>query len=293
MTEQAQPGIALIVTNLADSMTFYVKYVGFVMVEKMQDADQACIIDSDGDMLLLAGPTITDVKSLLDEPRIVFKPGDTLEFHENNLEAKHAELIERGLSPTDMRFEEIPNVARKLIIKDPSGYTLVFVQTVQQSPEETRALYARGGDILEETLAGLSETQLDLSRAPDQWTIRQIVHHLAEGESLFLMIIKTAIALPGRTLVRPPYDQEHWVDVLKFSERPVEPSLTLVKAIRRQVSQLLEYASYDWEQSIELKFAEGETLERKISLGQLINIEVRHLAEHCEEIRQTRQVHSV
>ena len=45
-------------------------------------------------------------------------------------------------------------------------------------------LYADGPAKLEAALAGLSEPDLDLALTSDSWTIRQIVHHIADGDDL-------------------------------------------------------------------------------------------------------------
>src|SRR5207237_9583672 len=101
-----------------------------------------------------------------------------------------ATLTARGL--TDIQQEQTDEGDRKLSIKDPSNYTIVFVQ--QRSPEKTRALYTRGGDDVEAALAGLAEADLDLTRTPGEWSIRQIVHHLAEVDAMHLMLFASALA---------------------------------------------------------------------------------------------------
>src|SRR5207249_9740272 len=122
----------------------------------------------------------------------------TLDFAQENLDARLATLTARGL--TDIHQEQTDEGDRKLTIKDPSNYTIIFVQ--QRSPEKTLALYIRGGDDVEAALVGLAETDLDLTRAPEEWSIRQVVHHLAETDSMHLMIFVSALAQSASTLTR-------------------------------------------------------------------------------------------
>ena len=131
---------ALRVNDLASSLTFYVDRLGFQLVESQLDADRAVVLDPYGDPILLAGPAVEDVYSHLDEPRIVYKPGQTLDFVQENLDARLAALTKRGL--TDIQQEQTDEGDRKLTIKDPSNSTIIFVQ--QRSPEKTLALYTRG-----------------------------------------------------------------------------------------------------------------------------------------------------
>jgi catechol 2,3-dioxygenase-like lactoylglutathione lyase family enzyme len=143
------------VNDLASSLTFYAGRLGFQIVESQPDADIAVILHPDGDLLLLAGPAVEDIKSHLDEICVVYKPGDTIDFTEEvkNLDARLADVTARGL--TDIHQEQTEEGDRKLTIKDPSNYTISYIQRVQRSPEETKALYA-GGTV--SCLAGLAKS---------------------------------------------------------------------------------------------------------------------------------------
>ncbi len=276
---------ALKVGNLASSLTFYVDGLGFQLVESQPDADRAVVLDLYGEPILLAGPAVEDVSAYLNEPRIVYQPGAILDFIGENLDARLAALLERG--QTDIQEEQTDEGDRKLSIKDPNDYTILFVQ--QRSPEKTRALYIRGGDDVEAALAGLAETDLDLTRGPNEWSIRQIVHHLAETDAMFFMAFKTALAQSGSTFIRNPYDQDHWVEALAYTERAIEPSLALLKAMRQQLAQLFQQIPDHWDRYVLLKFAswEGDT----VTVGELMDGMNWHLAEHCAEIQETRRIH--
>jgi len=77
------------------------------------------------------------------------------------------------------------------------------------SDGEILSRFLSGAKQLQGIVENLSEAQLDLSREPNTWSIRQIVHHLADDCDVWSMCIKKAIArrpsavrgLPGqRTL---------------------------------------------------------------------------------------------
>src|SRR5262249_21817180 len=78
---------ALKVNDLASSLTFYVDRLGFQLIESQPDADLAVVLDPYGAPLLLAGPALEDVQSHLDEPRIVYQSGHTLDFVQEDLDA--------------------------------------------------------------------------------------------------------------------------------------------------------------------------------------------------------------
>ena len=284
--------VALKVNDLASSLSFYVDRMGFQLAESLPDADMAVILDPFGDLVLLAGTAAKDVKSHLDESCVIYKPGDKLDLseQEENLDARLAALTARGL--TDIHLVQTAEGDRKLSIKDPSNYTITYIQRVQRSPEETRALYARGGDDLEAALAGLTEADLDLTRAPEEWSIRQIVHHLAEVDAMFLMIFESALAQPGITFIRNTYDQAHWAETLDYQKRAIEPSLALIKATRRHIARLLQHIPDHWDRFVLLKFASDEGEGYKMTVGQQLSEMNWHQAEHCTEIFETRRIHS-
>lgn len=282
--------IALTVIDLEISMTFYTTLLNFELVEFQPDAGIAYIRDSDGDLLLLASPHLEDLRSLLDEPRMVFKPGDTLDFSVETFETQHARLGEDGLS--DMRVEENERGERKLLVTDPNGYHFAFVIPVKRSHEEMIAVYTGLSDAMAAALDGLTEADLDLSRAPNEWSIRQIIHHLALSTSLSLMSIETVLVNPGSIFVRPPYDQEKWVEVLDYQHRPIETALALIRAVQAHLTQLLLHMPNSWDHSIVRKFPGHTEEEGQIStLSEMITIQIEHTTAHLDEIRQTRKRH--
>lgn len=280
--------VAIRVLDLETSIAFYTTLLNFALVEVQPDVGIAYIRDSDGDLLLLALPQLEDLRSLLDEPRIVFKPGDTLDFFVDNFETQHARLVENGL--TDMRVEENESGERKLLVTDPNGYHFAFVIPVKRSPEAMIAAYAGLSDEITAALDGLTEADLDLERAPNEWSIRQIIHHLALSASLSLMPIETVLVNPGSAFVRPPYDQEKWVEALDYKHRPIGTSLALIRAVQAHITQLLRHVPNSWDHSLVRKFTaedEGHTA----TLSDMITIQIEHTTAHLDEIRQTRKIH--
>src|SRR5579859_4904607 len=280
--------VAINVLDLDTSIAFYTTLLNFELVELQPDAAMAYIQDSDGDLLLLATPLLEDPRSLLDEPRQVFKPGDTLDYFVDDFETQHARLVEDGL--TDLRVEENERGERKLLVTDPNGYHFAFVIPVKRSPEAMITAYAGLSDEITAALDGLSEADLDLERAPNEWSIRQIIHHLALSTSLSLMSIETVLVNPGSVFVRPPYDQERWVVVLDYKHQPIGTSLALISAVQAHITRLLRQVPDSWDHSIVRKFAtedEGHTA----TLSDMITIQIEHTTAHLDEIRQTRKIH--
>lgn len=53
------------------------------------------------------------------------------------------------------------------------------------NPDATLAQYADSPAQLEAILNGLTESDLELAQPPDTWTVRQIVHHIVDGDDIW------------------------------------------------------------------------------------------------------------
>ena len=75
---------------------------------------------------------------------------------------------------------------------------------------------------------GLTETQLDTPYRPGGWTVRQVVHHVADSHMNALARLKMALTADTPTI--KPYDQDAW-STLADMRLPVDVSLSLLRGI--------------------------------------------------------------
>ncbi len=160
----------------------------------------------------------------------------------------------------------------------------------KMSPEETIALYVTGADRLAAALAGLTETDLDLSRAEDKWTIRQIVHHIVDGDDIWSMCIKVMTGHPGCTFGIDWYEQDSWVQAMGYQKRPIEPALALFRARRQNIAELLHNLPDAWERNARI-MARYAPEGFQSTVAETVFIQAYHVLWHVEQIRMTRQVH--
>ena len=93
---------------------------------------------------------------------------------------------------------------------------------------------------LRKRLALLSDKDLELSYREGGWTIRQIVHHVADSHMNMLMRFK--LALTEENPVIKPYNQDLWAQLPDY-KLPVESSLVLFEGIQQRFSELLKVMS--------------------------------------------------
>src|SRR5437867_3775226 len=119
---------------------------------------------------------------------------------------------------------------------------------VEMTPEERTALinqYKAGNKQVADALRDVSEAELDFRRAPGKWTVREIVHHLADSETTSGIRLRKLI-VEQQPLIQG-YDQDEFAKRLQYSRRPIEPALKAFTAARETTAQILDLMNEaDW-----------------------------------------------
>lgn len=98
--------------------------------------------------------------------------------------------------------------------------------------------YRAGYDEVVRALDGFPEGALTARPLPGKWSAAEIVHHLADSEMQSAIRLRKLLAEPHPVI--QGYDQDHWARVLRYGERPIEPSLLAFRAARESTAQLLD-----------------------------------------------------
>jgi len=97
---------------------------------------------------------------------------------------------------------------------------------------------------LEELLDKVGDARLDRPYGPGKWTVRQVVHHLAESHMNGFARLKWALAEDNPTL--KPYDQDIWT-VMGDGDLPIESSLQIIRGLHaRWVAVLKALTPEQW-----------------------------------------------
>src|SRR4029079_3946165 len=117
------------------------------------------------------------------------------------------------------------------------------------SPQERQQLidrYADGYQQVTQALQGSSEEGLSAHPLPGKWSAREIVHHLADSESISAQRLRKL--LTEEKPIIHGYDQERYAVLLRYNERDMAPALEAFRAARSTTAQLLSaMSSADWE----------------------------------------------
>ena len=100
-----------------------------------------------------------------------------------------------------------------------------WIDEIERLPAELRV-----------AVAPLSEPQLDTRYRPGGWTLRQVVHHLADSHLNSIIRFKWALTEERPTI--KPYFEDRWAELADY-QGPVEGSLALLEALHARWVVLL------------------------------------------------------
>jgi len=126
----------------------------------------------------------------------------------------------------------------------------------------------------------LSEEQLDTSYRPDGWTIRQVIHHVADSHHNSYTRFKWT--LTEETPVIKAYYEDRWAALFDSKSAPIALSINLLKALHAKWVYFLKGLS---ESDLAQTFIHPEGNEI-VSLKENIGIYAWHCDHHYEHINQ-------
>jgi DinB family protein len=136
----------------------------------------------------------------------------------------------------------------------------------------------------DETLKYFSLDQRDLERtyAPGKWSIRFVLHHLADSETVLFDRIRRVLSEPRQVLWA--YDQDAWAKGLDYSRVPLDISRRIYESVR---SAIIYSAGIHYERKGNLEFVHSVTGVR--TLKDEFDKVASHNEHHLGQIRSALQ----
>jgi len=126
------------------------------------------------------------------------------------------------IGPFQLQFESTPEGRREFLVH------------LAEAPKRLQA-----------SVDGLSAEQLDTPYRPEGWTVRQVVHHLADAHLNWYVRTKLALTEDNPTI--KPYNEARWAELPDARHSSVEPSLLLLDGLHERWVLLFESLSpADW-----------------------------------------------
>ncbi len=145
---------------------------------------------------------------------------------------------------------------------------LAHIDTIEQLPTQLANL-----------VNSFSEQQLDTPYRPQGWTIRQVIHHLADSHANSYIRFKLALTEHHPTI--KPYEEQLWAELPDGKHFPIEASMAIIGGIHaRWVACLRAMQPADWEKG----FHHPEK-NRVIGLAEAAALYAWHCEHHLGHIR--------
>ncbi|HUN66521.1 MAG TPA: putative metal-dependent hydrolase [Bacteroidota bacterium] len=111
------------------------------------------------------------------------------------------------------------------------------------SPDRTALIreIADAPGLLREAVRGLTDQQLETHYREGGWTLRQVVHHVADSHMQAYGRCKLAVTEESPTI--KPYHENLWAETPDARRAPVETSLVLISALHERWTMLLSSLS--------------------------------------------------
>jgi hypothetical protein len=140
--------------------------------------------------------------------------------------------------------------------------------------------YGSGLAAVKEALAGITDAELDARPGQDEWTPREVVHHLADAEMRAAIRLRQLIAEDSPVI--QGYDEKSYTRALYY-DRPIGTSIDAVAAARNTSAELLaRLTDAEWRRS------GTHTESGPYSVEDWLTIYAAHPFDHAEQIRRAR-----
>ena len=152
--------------------------------------------------------------------------------------------------------------------------------------QEILNAYAQGPELLVGALEDIPDNLLGLALDEENRSIRAIIHHVVEGDDLFIPFIKQALGGLGGVFKMNWYFQQtqiEWEKCWGYNEREIGSALALFKANREHTCGILSGVDTPWEFKLTITWPGHDPID--YGIPEIMEIQVHHLDEHLAEIQ--------
>ena len=142
-----------------------------------------------------------------------------------------------------------------------------IIEQLERTQAETLQYFDLGNEDLEKTYG------------PGKWSVRYILHHLADSETILFYRIRRVISEPKQVIW--VFDQDAWARKLDYASVPLALGRSLYESSREGIKH---YARRHYERSDEITFVHSETGLR--TLKDEFDKVVTHNQQHVRDIEK-------
>ncbi len=145
-------------------------------------------------------------------------------------------------------------------------------------------LYGRGFDLLKAALAEVPAEAMKFKPEPKEWSVYEIIVHIADSETNAALRARKLIVEPGGTLMG--YDQDKWAIELNYHDMDLEDALEATHIARKTTYALLKRQP----EEVFSHWLKHPEMEGQYSFEKWINIYSGHIPGHIEQIQNNMKL---
>jgi hypothetical protein len=149
----------------------------------------------------------------------------------------------------------------------------------QQERNEKIELYGRGFELLKAALAEVPSEAMKFKPEPKEWSVYEIIIHIADSETNAALRARKLIVEPGGTLMG--YDQDKWAVELNYHEQNFDDALEATRIARKTTYELLKRQS----EEVFSHWLKHPEYEDPYTFEKWIKIYSGHIPGHIEQIQ--------
>lgn len=146
-----------------------------------------------------------------------------------------------------------------------------FIKTISELPKKLR-----------ESVENLSDEQLETPYRSNGWTVKQVVHHIADSHSNSLIRFKLALTEDVPPI--KPYMEDRWAELADAKHAPVDLSLNLIDGLHARWALVLQKMTAE---DFERKLFHPEHGE--VDLNYMLSLYDWHCRHHLAHITQLKE----
>lgn len=144
--------------------------------------------------------------------------------------------------------------------------------------------YGRGFDRLISALSEIPREAWSFRPKPKEWSVHEIIVHMADSESMSALRARKLIVEPGSLLMA--YEEATWADALEYNKQNVDAALEIIKYARQTTYELLKMQP---DEVFTHSVIHPEFPDEPYTFEVWVNIYSRHIPDHIDQINKTYQ----
>lgn len=136
---------------------------------------------------------------------------------------------------------------------------------------------------IENAILNLVEAQLNTPYRDGGWTVKQVVHHVADSH--MNAYIRFKLGLTEDTPTIKPYDEVAWAEMVDTRNLPINISLTLIHSLHTRWYEILRHMTRE---ELDRKIFHPER-KTEMSLWDLLGLYAWHSRHHTAHITSLRE----